>query len=527
MYTYEDRMRAVQKYIKYDRNMARTIRELGYPSRQMMYYWYKEFAANGAMRKDNELGYSKYTDAQRRNAVQYYQDHGQSISRTIKALGYPGRTVLRTWLEEALPGVRTRCIAGKTLVRYTQEQREQAVIRLCSGESTAKEISADIGATESSLYAWRRRLLSERDCVSMPSKRTAERKGRAANPSSAQRNLASEKQALVEQVEELKIEIHRLQMERDILEKAGELLKKGQGINLKTLTNQEKAVLIDALRDKYRLKTLLVVLDMAKSSYCYQKNALRRPDKHLGLRAKVKEVFTDAYSCYGYRRIHAVMRREGLCVSEKVIRRIMRDENLIVPNVRKRKYSSYVGEISPEVENLLNRDFRADTPNAKWLTDITEFSISAGKVYLSPIVDCFDGMPIAWTIGTSPDAELVNTMLDAAVSLLDEDEKPIIHSDRGGHYRWPGWIERMQSAGLTRSMSKKGCSPDNSACEGFFGQVKNEIFYGRSWLGISLENFMDVLDTYLRWFSESRIKMSLRAMSPVEYRRSLGLMTPV
>lgn len=187
----------------------------------------------------------------------------------------------------------------------------------------------------------------------------------------------------------------------------------------------------------------------------------------------------------------------------------------------------YIGEISPEVENLVNRDFSADTPNTKWLTDITEFSISAGKVYLSPIVDCFDGMPIAWTIGTSPDAELVNSMLDAAVSLLDKGEKPIIHSDRGGHYRWPGWIERARRAGLTRSMSKKGCSPDNSACEGFFGRVKNEMFYGRSWVGISLDDFMNMLDAYLKWYSESRIKMSLRAMSPVEYRRSLGLMMTV
>jgi len=156
------------------------------------------------------------------------------------------------------------------------------------------------------------------------------------------------------------------------------------------------------------------------------------------------------------------------------------------------------GEISPEVENLVNRDFSADTPNSKWLTDITEFSIAAGKVYLSPIIDCFDGMAVSWTIGTAPDAELVNSMLDAAVSLLDDQESPTVHTDRGGHYRWPGWIERMQQAGLTRSMSKKGCTPDNAACEGFFGRIKNEMFYGRFWFGISLDEFINTLDSYLR-----------------------------
>lgn len=180
------------------------------------------------MRKDEELGYSKYTDAQRRRAIQYYLEHGQSISRTIKALGYPGRTVLRRWLEEGLPGSGTHCFTGKTLVRYTQEQRAQAVIRLCSQDSTAKEIAADIGVTESSLYAWRRRLLSERDRVSMRIKRTAEGSGRIASASSGQRDLVGEKQALVQQVEELKGEVHRLQMGRDILEKAGELLKKAR-----------------------------------------------------------------------------------------------------------------------------------------------------------------------------------------------------------------------------------------------------------------------------------------------------------
>lgn len=133
-------------------------------------------------------------------------------------------------------------------------------------------------------------------------------------------------------------------------------------------------------------------------------------------------------------------------------------------------------------------------------------------------------MAVSWTIGTSPDAEMVNSMLDAAISLLGEGEHPVIHSDRGGHYRWPGWLERMRKAELTRSMSKKGCSPDNAACEGFFGRLKNEMFYGRSWTGVSLDDFIHTLDSYLRWHNEKRIKMSLGAKSPLEYRQSLGLM---
>ena len=120
---------------------------------------------------------------------------------------------------------------------------------------------------------------------------------------------------------------------------------------------------------------------------------------------------------------------DGSRVLEKVIRYLMKDENLVVKIKKRRKYNSYKGEITPAVENVIERDFYADAPNTKWLTDITEFHIPAGKVYLSPIIDCFDGLPVSWTIGTSPDADLVNTMLDNAISTLNINEKPIVHSD--------------------------------------------------------------------------------------------------
>jgi transposase InsO family protein len=114
-------------------------------------------------------------------------------------------------------------------------------------------------------------------------------------------------------------------------------------------------------------------------------------------------------------------------------------------------------------------------------------------------------------------------MLDAAISSLDEGERPIVHSDRGAHYRWPGWINRLEKAELKRSMSKKGCSPDNSACEGFFGRLKNEMFYNFSWDNVTITEFISEIDSYITWYNKTRIKMSLGGMSPVEYRISLGL----
>lgn len=202
----------------------------------------------------------------------------------------------------------------------------------------------------------------------------------------------------------------------------------------------------------------------------------------------------------------------------------MKQECLVVAANRKPRYGSYLGEICPAPENLIHRDFQADSPNEKWLTDITEFQISAGKVYLSPMIDCFDGLVVSWTLGTRPDSDLVDTMLDAAIERVSDSENKInIHSDRGAHYRWLGWLTRVNNAKLIRSISGTGCSPDNAACEGFFGRLKTELFYPRSWQDVSVNQFIGTVDAYIRWYNEKRIKISLGSLSPVEYRASLGI----
>jgi transposase InsO family protein len=327
-------------------------------------------------------------------------------------------------------------------------------------------------------------------------------------------------------VESLKRDIHKLRLEHDLLKMAAELLKKGQGINLILLSNREKTLMIDALRQTYAVPELLVELGLARSSYFYHRARLLGPDKYVDVRLAITDVFELNHRCYGYRLIKASLSKRHLHISEGVVRRLMGQAGLTIATPRRRRYHSYGGEISPAPENIINRDFHAATPNEKWLTDITEFHIPAGKVYLSPMIDCFDGMVISWSIGTRPDAKLVNTMLDAAIETVAKcDDLPVVHSDRGAHYRWPGWLTRMGDAKLIRSMSRKGCSPDNSACEGFFGRLKNELFYSRSWQATTIEQFIQIVDSYIHWYNEKRIKISLGALSPLEYRQSLGLMT--
>lgn len=520
MYSYEDRIRAVKLYIQYDLSAAAVIRELGYPKdRHSLPKWYKEYKSTGNLKKTRPKA-SKYSADQRYAAVSYYLAHGKNMSKTIKALGYPGRSTLSMWLQEDSPAEKRYCKSSRPKVYLTQKQREQVAIELCIRTGSAQEIADKYHISRYSVYNCKWQLFGKGECASMP-------KNNAPDAVNATPDDAAELRAEVEQLkrekEELNRQVFQLQLERDVLTVAAEVLKKDEGVSLPALTNREKTIVIDALRMQFRLKDLLSVLKIAKSSYCYQAAVLRAPDKYAETRIRVKEIFYASSKRYGYRRIHVSLKRENITVSEKVVRRIMQEEKLMVPFVKMKKYSSYVGEVTPAVKNLVNRDFHADAPNKLWLTDITEFHIPAGKIYLSPMIDCFDGLPVAWTIGTSPSAELANTMLDTAIAGLNVNEHPIVHTDRGGHYRWPGWIERMDAAGLTRSMSKKGCSPDNAACEGFHGRLKNEFFYNRDWRDTTIDSFIDQLDAYIRWYSEKRIKLSLGGMSPLEYRNSLGL----
>lgn len=220
-----------------------------------------------------------------------------------------------------------------------------------------------------------------------------------------------------------------MQMEIDILKETINVLKKDPGIDQTALKNREKVAIIDALKNKNSLPVLFDKLDISKSSYYYQVKVLNGHDKYDELRARIKLLFEENKKRYGYRRIYGLLKNEGIIVSEKVVRRIMNEEGLIVKTKRHSKYNSYAGEITREVANVLERDFHSDEPNKKWLTDITEFAIPAGKIYLSPIVDCFDGLLVTWKISTKPNADLVNTMLDDAIATLNSNEHPIVHSD--------------------------------------------------------------------------------------------------
>ena len=310
--------------------------------------------------------------------------------------------------------------------------------------------------------------------------------------------------------------VHQLELENDILRGMVEVLK---GVSLGQASNREKSLLIEWLRQEtsHPLRELTAFLKISKSSYEYWRAHLHDAGIRDEIAGDVERIFhEDGCDARGYRFVHEVLKRQlGHPISEKIVRDVMRERRLIVIYKKKSKsYSSYAGEPDKGAPNLPydartgKHDFHADSPNEKWVTDITEFKLpdDKGKVYLSPVIDLYDGKPIGWSISKHPDSKLAESSLKLACGHLREGEHPICHSDRGIHYRTASWKAICEANGVIRSMSRKGCSPDNAACEGFFGRLKNEFFHGRDWKGVTAEEFMEALDGWMRFYSKGRLK---------------------
>ena len=438
-----------------------------------------------------------YSEEQRTKALHVFHEI-ESVTDTVRRLGYPSRKHLYTWIrnEEKTKEKRKKLKLKNTTEhpRNPSAEFKLQVLRRCfeNGKSV-KSVSEEIGYSQVSIYMWRKRYLQGGAASLMNTKNI--RPGKLPD---------MDEKISSEEVESLRKQMYELQLEVDILKETINVLKKDPGVDWKDLKNKEKVAVIDAMKEKYPLPILLRRMKLSRSSYYYQIKAFAAEDKYEYLRHEVVCIFLENKARYGYRRIHAELKKTGIKVSEKVVRRVMKEEGLEVKIRKARKYSSYKGEISTAVPNEVQRDFHSEKPDELLLSDISEFAIPAGKVYLSPAVDCFDGMLVTWRISEHPNADLVNGMLDDVIANIGAKSKPIIHTDRGCHYRWPGWIERMEINGYIRSMSQKGCSPDNAACEGLFGRIKNEFFYNQDWTGVTVEEFSRELDLYLHWYNEKK-----------------------
>ncbi|WP_405216921.1 IS3 family transposase [Agrococcus sp. Ld7] len=259
---------------------------------------------------------------------------------------------------------------------------------------------------------------------------------------------------------------------------------------------------------------LLQVAGLPRSTFFYHQARSALPDPQAELKAEIRAVFKAAKKRYGYRRIHAQLRRVGWIVAKKTVLKLMRQLGL-KSKVRQRKFQSFKGEVGKVVPNLLQRDFDAAGPNQKWVTDVTEFRIGETKVFLSPVLDLHERKIVSYSRGVSPTLELTNSALKAAVATLERGQQPIVHSDQGFQYQHASWRKILRGK-ATQSMSRKGNCLDNAVMEGFFGHLKEEMFNHDQF--DSIDTFLAELDDYMRWYNEERISSTRKDLSPVEHR---------
>ena len=254
---------------------------------------------------------------------------------------------------------------------------------------------------------------------------------------------------------------------------------------------------------------------MAKSTFHYQIRAASGPDKHAEIKQEIKTIYTVNKGRYGYRRITSKLCQMGRKVSKNTVQRLMGILS-IKSLVRPKKYKSFKGEIGRIAPDVLKRKFNAEQFHTKWVTDVTEFKIAGVKLFLSPVMDLFNGEIIAYTTSDKPVFKMVKNMLSKAIRKLRPGEMPMLHSDQGWQYQMPKYQKMLEERGMVQSMSRKGNCHDNAAMESFFAVLKTELFYLEKFT--SVEQLKQAVAKYIRYYNRDRIKMKLGGLSPVQYR---------
>lgn len=269
------------------------------------------------------------------------------------------------------------------------------------------------------------------------------------------------------------------------------------------------------LRQKYKLTALLELAEMPRSTYYYHVKQMQKPDKYAAIKEEILSIYHENQGRYGYRRITMELHNRGYHINHKAVQRLMSVLHLKCM-VRIKKYRSYRGEVGKIAPNILKRDFNAAAPNQKWTTDITEFALFGTKLYLSPVLDMYNGEIISYEISDSPVLGQVLKMLDKAFAKLPDNTNLIFHSDQGWQYQHKTYQRRLKDKGIRQSMSRKGNCLDNAVMENFFGLLKSELLYLRKFH--SMEEFRIELEQYIDYYNNKRIKTKLKGLSPVQYR---------
>ena len=269
------------------------------------------------------------------------------------------------------------------------------------------------------------------------------------------------------------------------------------------------------LRHKYDLDLLLNCTNMVRSTYYYYEKRSQLIDKYKDVKDLIKQIYSHHKGRLGYRRITLLIKQKGILINHKTVLRLMKILGL-KSLIRIKKYRSYKGEQGKIAPNILQRNFKADKPNQKWATDVTEFNVSGNKLYLSPIIDLFNGEIISYDLSERPNFNQITNMLKKSFRRISNDTNLILHSDQGWQYQMKRYHQLLKEKGLVQSMSRKGNCLDNAVIENFFGILKSELFYIMKFKDIN--HLKKEIIEYIKYYNNERIKLNLKGMSPIQYR---------
>ena len=274
-----------------------------------------------------------------------------------------------------------------------------------------------------------------------------------------------------------------------------------------------KFMVIYRHKDKYSISEMCRFFKVSRSGYYDYVSRMDIPAKDLPLAEKIKECQDKCGKTYGYRRVHIWLERQGIYHNPKTILRVMQKYNLLSA-VRRKKYRNY-GEYLHRYPNLLNRDFKAEKPNQKWVTDISYIKTNQGTLYLSVIRDLFDNSIVAYKTGTEQNINLVLSTIREAKKREKVTAELQLHSDQGFQYTSHAYFKLTKSYNITPSMSRKGNPYDNALAENFFSILKTECIY-RTKLQ-TYKEARNLIDEYIHFYNNERIQLKTK-LTPQEMR---------
>lgn len=266
-------------------------------------------------------------------------------------------------------------------------------------------------------------------------------------------------------------------------------------------------------KDKYSISEMCRFFKVSRSGYYDYVKRMDTPARDLPLSEKIRECQESCGKTYGYRRIHIWLEKQGIHHNPKTILRVMQKYSLLSV-VRRKKYRNYSNHIH-KYENLLNRDFHADRPNQKWVTDISYIHTKQGVLYLSIIRDLYDNSIVAHKTGTEQNVNLVLNTIKEAKKKEKVTAELQLHSDQGFQYTSHGYFKLTQSYGITPSMSRRGNPYDNALAENFFSILKTECIYRANLQ--TYEEARLLIGEYIYFYNNQRIQLRTK-LTPLEKR---------